>query len=91
MLSLLVDERSFTDLDRKLRTEIISMDGACILNAVGKVCAVGAIIRNDSGSSGGGRSAAAKKLSVYDGFAVKISTDGYIELFVNYEPVLSVK
>ena len=61
VLSQLVAGRKFSNLDRKLRTEIISMDGACILNAVGEVCAVGAIIRNDSGSSGGGRSAAAKK------------------------------
>lgn len=87
----LVSRRKFFDLDRKLRTELISMDGACILNYEGDVCAVGAIIRNDSGSSGGGRSAAAKKLSKYGGLAVKISTDGYIELFVNYNPVYAVK
>ena len=87
----LVRGQKFSSLDRKLRTELISMDGACILNPEGDVCAVGAIIRNDSGSSGGGRSAAAKKLSTYNGIAVKISTDGYIELFANYEPVYAIK
>lgn len=87
----LVDGKKFLDLDRKLRTELISMDGACILNFDGDVCAVGAIICNDSGSSGGGRSAAAKKLSAYGGVAVKISTDGYIELFANYTPVYAIK
>ena len=86
----LLEGKKFQDIDRKLRTELISMDGACILNQKGEVCAIGAIIQNDSGSSGGGRSAAAKKLSTY-GFAVKISTDGYIELFVNYDPVYAVK
>lgn len=87
----LVAGRKFSDLDRKLRTELISMDGACIIDYSGNVCAIGAIIRNDSGSSGGGRSAAAKKLSKFDGFAVKISTDGYIELFINYYPVYAIK
>lgn len=67
------------------------MDGACIIDYSGNDCAIGAIIRNDSGSSGGGRSAAAKKLSKFDGFAVKISTDGYIELFINYYPVYAIK
>lgn len=87
----LVGDKKFLDLDRKLRTELISMDGACILNVRGDVCAVGAIICNDSGSSGGGRSAAAKKLSGYDGVAVKISTDGYIELFAGGRPVYAIK
>ncbi len=87
----LVAERNFSELDRKLRTELISMDGACILDPKGNICAVGAIIRNDSGSSGGGRSAAARKLSKYGGFAVKISTDGYIELFINYKRVYAIK
>lgn len=87
----LVGGKKFFDLDRKLRAELISMDGACILNFDGDVCAVGAIICNDSGSSGGGRSAAAKKLSKYGGIAAKISTDGYIELFANYLPVYAIK
>lgn len=87
----LVNGRKFAVLDRKLRTELISMDGACILNFDGDICAAGAIIRNDSGSSGGGRSAAAKKLSTYNGLAVKISTDGYIELYIDYEPVYAIK
>lgn len=91
IIESLVANRKFGDLDRKLRAELISMDGACIINYEGTVCAAGAIIRNDSGSSGGGRSAAAKKLSTYDGLAVKVSTDGYIELFVNYESVYVIK
>ncbi len=73
----LVNEHSFQTIDRKLRTELISMDGACIIDPNGRFLAIGAIIQNDSGSSGGGRSAAAKKLSQY-GFSIKISTDGYI-------------
>ena len=84
VIQCLVGENDFPSLDRKLRAELIAMDGACILDCKGTVCAFGAIIQNDSGSAGGGRSAAAKKLSSY-GMAVKISTDGYIEVFANYE------
>ena len=60
------------------------MDGATILDENGYVISFGAIIQNDSGSSGGGRGAAARKLSYY-GLAIKISTDGYIEVYVNGE------
>lgn len=73
-------DKIFQTLDRKLRTEFISMDGATIIDYTGKIISIGAIIQNDSGSYGGGRGAAAKKLSNY-GFAIKISTDGYIEVY----------
>lgn len=86
----LIKEHNFTSIDRKLRAELISMDGACILDLEGNMCAIGAIIQNDSGSAGGGRSAAAKKLSSF-GMAIKISTDGYIEIFVDEEPVYKIK
>ena len=80
ILLRLVEGKYFFDIDRKLRSELISMDGATILDTTGKIITFGAIIQNDSGSSGGGRGAAAKKLSNY-GFSIKISTDGYIEVF----------
>ncbi len=90
VLTSLIKNNSFSTLDRKLRCELISLDGACILDAFGNVCASGAIIKNDSGSTGGGRGAATKKLSKY-GFAIKISTDGYIELYINGYKRYSIK
>lgn len=90
VIQSLVKSKTFTELDRKLRCELISLDGACILNTKGQVCSFGAIIKNDSGSSGGGRGAAAKKLS-HNGFAIKISTDGYIELYINERKEYSIK
>lgn len=81
LLKLINDEKFF-DLDRKKRSELISMDGAAILNFDGSIISFGAIIQNDSGSYGGGRGTAAKKLSKY-GFAIKISTDGYVEVYIN--------
>lgn len=85
-----INNQKFTKLDRKLRCELISLDGACILDKQGNVCACGAIIKNDSGSTGGGRGAASKKLSNY-GFAIKISTDGYIELYIDGNKKYSIK
>jgi hypothetical protein len=82
MIMDLTGESSFEDLDRRLRSDLIGLDGACILDKEGKPCAFGAIIQNDSGSSGGGRGAAAKKLSKL-GMALKISADGYIELYID--------
>lgn len=90
ILKRLIAEKSFDKLDRKLRSELLGLDGACIIGCNGKVQAFGAIIQNDSGSLGGGRGAAARKLSEY-GMAVKISTDGYIEIYVEGDLVYSIK
>lgn len=80
----------FTKINRKLRSELVSLDGACIVNKEGIVCSFGAIIQNDSGSTGGGRGAAAKKLST-NAMAIKISTDGYIEVYVNQRKIYVIK
>lgn len=91
LLKQLITKHSFYELDRKLRCELIALDGACIIdNQHGTVYSFGAIIQNDSGSATGGRSAAAKKLSQY-GAAIKVSTDGYIDVFINEELVYSIK
>lgn len=91
LLKQLITNHRFYKLDRKLRCELIALDGACIIdNQDGTVYSFGAIIQNDSGSATGGRSAAAKKLSQY-GAAIKVSTDGYIDVFINEELVYSIK
>lgn len=91
LLKNLILEKSFRELDRKLRCELIALDGACIISSKdGTVFSFGAIIQNESGSATGGRSAAAKALSQY-GAAIKISTDGYIDVFVKGDLVYSIK
>ena len=90
VLKKLVKENSFMKLDRKLRSELLGLDGACILGCDGKIHSFGAIIQNDSGSLGGGRGAAARKLSEY-GMAVKISTDGYIEVYIAGKLIYAIK
>lgn len=82
--------KMFQCLDRRLRIELISMDGAMILRENGHLLSVGAIIQNESGSYGGGRGAAARRLSNY-GFAIKISTDGYIECYKEGKKVFKIK
>lgn len=91
LLGLKNEKILFSSIDRKLRTELCGLDGAKILDENGYVIAFGAIIQNNSGSSGGGRGAAASKLSEFNGFATKISTDGYIELYQNGEIFYQIK
>ena len=58
------------------------MDGATIVDYDGTIVAIGAIIKIEAGSTGGGRLAATKTLSRY-GVSIKISTDGVMQGFVN--------
>lgn len=91
IIHLLKNNQYFQNIDRKLRADLSGLDGAIILNTEGKIIACGAIIANKAGSSGGGRGSAARTLSKYGGFAIKISTDGYIEAFVNEARIYSIK
>lgn len=67
----------FHQLDRKLRQELVAIDGATLLDHNGVVLAVGAILNIPGGSSGGGRRAAALELSRL-GLGIKVSQDGEI-------------
>ena len=75
-----INGRKFYELDRKLRQELLSVDGATIINNDGEILAVGAIILIETGGFSGGRLAASKTLSKY-GVALKISADGQIQGF----------
>ena len=76
----IINGRKFHELDRKLRLELLGIDGATIIDYDGNILAVGAIIKIEAGSLGGGRLAAAKTLSNY-GISIKVSADGSIEGF----------
>jgi hypothetical protein len=69
--------RKFHRLDRRLRQEIVAIDGATILSNEGDVVATGAILRIGAGSVGGGRLAAAQALGAL-GLGIKVSQDGGI-------------
>ncbi|MDD4110412.1 MAG: hypothetical protein PHS54_02535 [Clostridia bacterium] len=76
----IISGKKFHELNRKLREELVSMDGAIVIDYDGTVIACGAIIKIEAGSSGGGRLAAAKTLAKF-GTSLKISTDGIIQGF----------
>lgn len=88
-LKQIINGRKFHELDRKLREEIIAMDGATIIDFDGTIIAAGAILKIEAGSLGGGRLAAAKDLSKY-GVSMKISQDGVIQGF-SYDKKNAIK
>ncbi len=81
---LLVDNnntiRSFFDIEKPLRKEILSLDGATVVSLDGSFYCAGSIVAVPGGSSSGGRAAAAKRLAQI-GVGIKVSEDGYIEAF----------
>jgi hypothetical protein len=68
----------FQRLNRRLRQELLAIDGAIVIGDEGPILAVGAIVRVPGGSTGGGRLAAAKALSSL-GLGIKVSQDGGIQ------------
>jgi hypothetical protein len=90
-LAPLIGTKKFQDLDRRLRQELVAIDGATIIDHRGRVLAVGAILRILGGSTGGGRLAAAIALGTL-GVGIKVSQDGAISGFhdENEEPKFTV-
>lgn len=83
-------QKNFFELDRSLRRELLELDGAMVLSSSGLIHVIGTIIKLDgSGSDGGGRTAAATQLSEF-GLAIKISQDGYVQLFKNKEVIMEI-
>jgi hypothetical protein len=76
---LIVGGKKFHELDRLLRLELISIDGATVLDHKGKILASGSILSIQGGSSSGGRQAATDALAEY-GLGIKISNDGYVKV-----------
>lgn len=76
----IVAGKKLFELDRKLIEEMTSIDGATIVDYDGTVIAVGAILKIDAGSQGGGRLAAATTMAKY-GVAIKVSQDGILQGF----------
>ncbi|NEJ76386.1 hypothetical protein GR268_06755 [Rhizobium leguminosarum] len=76
-ISKIVAGRKLNELERTLRQELVAIDGATIVNHEGEIISVGAILKIDGGSTGGGRTAAAKQLAQF-GLGIKVSQDGAI-------------
>ncbi len=91
VISSIVGNLKFYDLDRLLRLELASIDGATVIDYSGAVVAVGAILAiPGSRKTGGGRQAATEELAKF-GLGIKISNDGYIKAINrNNEIVLEI-
>ncbi len=90
MLRQIIQGRKFQDIGRKLREEMVAMDGACIIDYDGTIIAVGAILKIDAGSNAGGRLAAASNLAKY-GVSIKISQDGQMQGFCKERKIFKSK
>lgn len=75
-----IGSKKFQNLDRRLRQELLALDGAMVLDYRGNIVAAGAILSVSAGSEGGGRTAAARKGS-HLGLGIKISEDGGISVY----------
>lgn len=85
-LSNVVCSRKFFEIPRKLRADLCSIDGALIIDSTGTILTAGAIVKTEGNlAMGGGRSAAARTLA-RNGFGIKISSDGYIEIHDGNNP-----
>ena len=78
--SRFLGRETFQRMSRRQRLEMLSMDGATVLNHTGTVLAAGAIVAVPGGSAGGGRLAATRALARY-GASLKISQDGPVRMF----------
>lgn len=77
-LRKIIAGKKLFELDRKLVEEMTSVDGATVVDYDGTIIAVGAIIKIEAGSLGGGRLAATTTMAKY-GVAIKVSQDGIMQ------------
>ncbi|MHC1745178.1 MAG: hypothetical protein AB9873_19410 [Syntrophobacteraceae bacterium] len=84
LIRQIINGKRFQELDRRMRQELLAIDGATILSHKGQILTVGAILHIEGGSSGGGRLAAAIALSKH-GTGIKVSQDGGIRGYYRCE------
>jgi len=75
-----VRHTNFLRLSRRQRLELLSMDGATLLTPRGEILAAGAILQVRAGSTGGGRTAAARAIGKF-GVGIKVSQDGPVTAY----------
>ena len=90
MLRRVISGRKLFELDRQFIEEMASVDGAIIVDYDGTIIAVGAIVKIEAGSKGGGRLAATQTLAKY-GVAIKVSQDGIMQGFTFDKKIKKVK
>ncbi len=78
------NDNIFWNKTREIRQRLLSVDGAVLLEAeTGMIYTIGAIIRNtDFTAAQGGRTTAAQSIASRGGLAIKVSDDGYVEIYM---------
>lgn len=83
--------RCFCANTRSVRKSLLSIDGAVLLEAkTGAILNVGSIIENTGASSQGARTTAAKSIACKGGFAIKVSDDGYCEIYTPQQKEVNI-
>ena len=87
MLKTVINGRKFQELPRKLRKQLCALDGAVLLDASGTILTAGAIVKTDGNPDGGGGRSAAARILGPKGAGVKVSSDGFIEIYLGNQPL----
>lgn len=94
MFRLLVSNKKFFEIDAQVRTELIGIDGAMVIDCEGNIITMGSILKNCDESGSGARTAAMKGLSKKEKnncIAIKISADGYIDVYIEGNSAIHIK
>jgi len=88
LIRTLVDSARFPEIPRRVRLWLCSLDGATLMDSHGALLTAGAILRiTGNPFQGGGRTAAAQTLGGY-GLGIKVSADGFVEIYQGDSPPL---
>jgi hypothetical protein len=75
--------KRFIDIPQEIRYELLSIDGAVLLDGhSGVINSVAQILPVSSSEDMGGRTEAAKYIAQNNGIGIKVSEDGYIDIYV---------
>jgi hypothetical protein len=88
-LDRMVESQLLQNMDRRIVTDLASLDGALVVDRSGRILAYGAMTRTAGGAQQGARARAAIAAS-REGLAIKVSSDGNISLFARGESVMEL-
>ncbi len=88
-LDVLLTRKRLHNIDRRIITDLASLDGAVIIDRSGRTLAYGAMTRTAGGARQGARTRAAIAAS-REGLAIKVSSDGDISFFARGDLVMEL-
>jgi len=88
-LDVMLQRRRLQHIDRRIATDLASLDGAVIVDRSGRTLAYGAMTKTAGGARQGARTRAAIAAS-RQGLAIKVSSDGDISFFARGELMMEL-